>query len=268
MEALFAEGKIKKDVIKEGDGPFPQDGDRVKVEYVATIKETGKIFDDTKKNGNPFKFVVGKSDIEIWSLGVKTMKVGEHSKFEFDSTFAYGEKVTEVGIPANTQIVIDVELIKIMETFENIDDAISRAEQINEMAANKFRGGDLDSALDLYNDIFDAIDGYTNDKISEIECRTFRNLSIVHGRKGNWKQSLKYADDVLLSKEDDLKALMRKIEALINLENLDKAKETLEHAILVSKNDPAFLALRGKLENAQKLKNKRENEQYAKMFKQ
>lgn len=266
MHPITEDGKILKETITEGTGPQPKDGDKVKVNYIASIKDTGKEFDNTYKNGTPFKFVVGKSDIQVWSIGVKTLKVGEHAKFEVDSSYAYGEKGLENVVPPNTTIIIDVELLAIMDAFENITDAINHATQLNDEAAIKFRAGDLDSALNLYEKAYGDIEDYFDDEANAISIRTQRNLSLLYAKKGKWRMSLNCANNVLEKSKDDLKALMRKIEALIQLDSLEDARKDLNHALVVSKNDKAFVALRGKLEEAEKAARLRQNAQYAKMF--
>lgn len=266
MHPITEDGKILKETITEGTGPQPKDGDKVKVNYIASIKDTGKEFDNTYKNGTPFKFIVGKSDIEIWSIGVKTLKVGEHAKFEVDSSYAYGEKGLENVVPPNTTIIVDVELLAVMDAFENVSDAIQHATQLNDEAAVKFRAGDIDAALELYEKASGDVEDYFDDEANAIKIRTQKNLSLLYGKKAQWQMSLKCANDVLEKSKDDLKALVRKIEALIQLDSLDEARKSLQHALTISKNDPAFVALRGKLEEAEKIQRQRENKQYAKMF--
>lgn len=266
MHPITEDGKILKETITEGIGPQPKDGDKVKLNYIALIKDTGKEFDNTYKNGTPFKFIVGKSDIQVWSIGVKTLKVGEHAKFEVDSTYAYGEKGLENVVPPNTTIIIDVELLAIMDAFENVTDAINHATQLNDEAAVKFRAGDIDGALNLYEKAYGDIEDYFDDDAKDITIRTQRNLSLLYAKKGKWRMSLNCANNVLEKSKDDLKALARKIEALIQLDSLDEAKKNLQHALSISKNGQAFVALKGKLEEAEKAARLRENEQYAKMF--
>ena len=266
MQPITDDGKILKEIITEGTGPQPKDGDKVKVNYIATIKDTGKEFDNTYKNGTPFKFIVGKSDIQVWSIGVKTLKVGEHAKFEVDSSYAYGEKGLENVVPPNTTIIIDVELLAIMDVFENVTDAINHATQLNDEAATKFRSGDIDSALDLYEKALGDVEDYFDNDITEITIRTQRNLSLLYAKKGKWRLSLDFANKVLEKSKDDLKALMRQIEALIQLDSLEEARKNLQHALTISKNAQPFVVLKGKLEEAEKAARIRENEQYAKMF--
>jgi peptidylprolyl isomerase len=61
---------------KAGNGNQPKAGDQVSVHYVGML-EDGTVFDDSKKRGSPFTFIVGRAAvIPGWNEGISTMHVG------------------------------------------------------------------------------------------------------------------------------------------------------------------------------------------------
>ena len=85
---VTSDGKVTKEILREGTGAQPTKGQKVEVHYVGTLLD-GKKFDSSRDHRQTFKFVIGQGVITGWSLGVATMKVGELSKFTISSEYAY-----------------------------------------------------------------------------------------------------------------------------------------------------------------------------------
>ncbi len=94
----------------EGDAPKPKATDTVEVHYVGTFFD-GKEFDSSVKRGKPATFPL-KGVIRGWTEGVAMMKVGEKWKLICPPYLAYGAR-GRPGIPANSTLVFDVELLSI-----------------------------------------------------------------------------------------------------------------------------------------------------------
>ena len=78
------DGKIKKKIIKEGEGEIINENKEVVVNYIGKVN--GKIFQQTKKE--PFHFTIGNNEvIKGWEIGIKTMKKGEKSEFIIEHDF-------------------------------------------------------------------------------------------------------------------------------------------------------------------------------------
>ncbi|KAG4304165.1 hypothetical protein PORY_002346 [Pneumocystis oryctolagi] len=93
-----------------GKGPQVKNGSRVGVRYIGKLLN-GKQFDSNTK-GQPFSFVVGKGEvIEGWDIGIKGMSLGGQRRITVPSSMAYGKKNVS-GIPANSDLVFDVKLVK------------------------------------------------------------------------------------------------------------------------------------------------------------
>lgn len=106
--------KLEIDDIKEGTGPAAKDGDKVSVQYVGALYDTGKEFDASWDRGEPFEFTLGSSQvIKGWDEGVKGMKAGGRRKLVIPPDLAYGETGSPPTIPANATLVFVIDLEKI-----------------------------------------------------------------------------------------------------------------------------------------------------------
>jgi len=114
-QSVGEDGNLKRmiiDDIKFGTGEEVKAGDKVKVHYVGTL-QNGQEFDNSRKRGEPFEFVVGKGMvIKGWDEGLVGMKVGGQRILVIPPEMAYGER--GVGpIPPNATLVFAIELIEI-----------------------------------------------------------------------------------------------------------------------------------------------------------
>jgi len=122
-------------VTKEGTGPKPKPGQIAQMNYTGYLLD-GSVFDsnvDPKfKHVEAFEFPVGKGAvIQGWDEGVATLNKGSKAKLIIPSDLAYGERATppsEVspkGIPANSPLVFDVEVIDVKDAPQSQQTTIS-----------------------------------------------------------------------------------------------------------------------------------------------
>lgn len=97
-------------VEKEGTGAAPKDSDTVVVNYKGTLID-GKEFDNSYTRGEPLSFRLD-GVIPGWTEGLKNIKKGGKIKLVIPPALAYG-KTGVPGIPANSTLVFDVELLDI-----------------------------------------------------------------------------------------------------------------------------------------------------------
>jgi peptidylprolyl isomerase len=96
-----------------GTGPMPKTGQRVTVHYTGTLKN-GTKFDSSVDRGQPFTFVIGVGQvIRGWDEGVATMKVGGKRKLMIPPNLGYGERGAGNLIPPNSDLIFDVELLRL-----------------------------------------------------------------------------------------------------------------------------------------------------------
>jgi FKBP-type peptidyl-prolyl cis-trans isomerase len=104
---------VSYEIIVEGRGPSPKQGDLVTVHYTGWL-EDGKKFDSSVDRNQPFTFRLGVGQvIRGWDEGVATMKVGSKSKFTIPPEMGYGSNGAGGVIPPNATLIFEVELLSI-----------------------------------------------------------------------------------------------------------------------------------------------------------
>ncbi|ORX58637.1 hypothetical protein BCR36DRAFT_580237 [Piromyces finnis] len=92
-------------------------GDTLTVKYKGSLLETKLEFDSTEDRygeTTPFRFVLGADQvIQGWEKGMIDMCVGEKRKLLIPSELGYGNNGAGQKIPPNSDLVFEVELLKI-----------------------------------------------------------------------------------------------------------------------------------------------------------
>lgn len=120
-EAFLAENRTKEGVIelpnglqykiiKEGDGPTPDDTDMVEVHYIGTFID-GTKFESSRDRNEPAEFRLN-GVIQGWSIGLKLMKAGSRYMFYIPASLAYGDRKNG-PIPEGSTLVFDIELLEV-----------------------------------------------------------------------------------------------------------------------------------------------------------
>ena len=97
-------------VVTEGTGKTPTANDTVKAHYKGTLIN-GQQFDSSYDRGQPAEFPVG-GVIKGWTEALQMMKVGGKMKLFIPPDLGYGP-AARPGIPANSVLVFDVELVDV-----------------------------------------------------------------------------------------------------------------------------------------------------------
>ena len=98
-------------VVQEGNGKTPGPNDTVKAHYKGTLIN-GTQFDSSYDRGQPAEFPVG-GVIKGWTEALQMMKVGGKMKLFINPDLGYGP-AARPGIPANSVLIFDVELLDVM----------------------------------------------------------------------------------------------------------------------------------------------------------
>lgn len=106
-------GKLEITDTTKGTGPEVKNGDTISVHYVGTLKD-GTKFDSSRDRGTPFDFQVGGRVIDGWNKGVLGMKPGGKRKLVIPYQMAYGEMGAPPKIPPRSDLVFEIELLKIL----------------------------------------------------------------------------------------------------------------------------------------------------------
>jgi FKBP-type peptidyl-prolyl cis-trans isomerase FklB len=100
-------------VLQEGDGPKPEETDKVRVHYHGT-KIDGSVFDSSVDRGEPAEFPV-RGVIPGWTEALQLMPVGSKWKIFIPWELGYGERGQGRKIPPYTVLIFEVELLDIVE---------------------------------------------------------------------------------------------------------------------------------------------------------
>jgi FKBP-type peptidyl-prolyl cis-trans isomerase len=112
-DAVKTASGLTTKVLTKGTGTaHPGKTDRVKVNYTGWTTDGG-MFDSSVARNEPAMFGVSEV-IPGWTEGLQLMVVGEKRRMWIPSALAYGPRGMP-GIPANSALTFDVELLDIME---------------------------------------------------------------------------------------------------------------------------------------------------------
>lgn len=108
--------ELEKIDIVVGTGDEVKAGDTVSVHYTGAVAGTGVVFQSSKDFGiEPITFPLS-GVIRGWTDGIPGMKVGGTRRLIIPSDMAYGATPPPgSGIPANADLVFDVELVDIVK---------------------------------------------------------------------------------------------------------------------------------------------------------
>jgi peptidylprolyl isomerase len=104
---------LRYQIINEGTGPKPNNGQTVSVHYKGSLAD-GTVFDSSYKRKQPIEFPVGAGHvIEGWDEGLLLLNQGTKAQFVIPPHLAYGDREVGGVIPANSILIFDLELVDI-----------------------------------------------------------------------------------------------------------------------------------------------------------
>lgn len=100
--------------LQEGSGEVVPRGATVTAHYTGALAKDGTIFQSSLDMGKPVPFSLD-GVIKGWTEGVPGMKVGGKRRLVIPAEQAYGSQSPSPNIPANSDLVFDIELVKLGE---------------------------------------------------------------------------------------------------------------------------------------------------------
>ena len=98
--------------IEEGAGETAQAGAKITAHYTGALVKNGIIFQSSIDFGDPVTFELSQV-IDGWTNGVPGMKVGGTRRLVIPAAQAYGSVSPAPNIPANSDLVFDIDLVGI-----------------------------------------------------------------------------------------------------------------------------------------------------------
>jgi|GEM_PF-90732 len=144
INPLKTETGIYYTISKEGTGETGKDGWHASINYTGKFL-SGKVFDsnvDTSfHHTEAFNLEIGKGKvIKGWDQGLKLLKKGSVATLYIPSTLAYGAAPRQ-GIPANSIMVFDVEVVDMYDQASKDDELIQEYIKTNNLKAEKTASG-------------------------------------------------------------------------------------------------------------------------------
>ncbi len=103
---------VRVEIFAAGDGVnYPRKGQTVTVHYTGYLSD-GTQFDSSRDRGKPFKFkLCSEQVIPGLDEGVSQLSIGERAKISIPASKAYADRGFPGLVPANSDLVFDLELI-------------------------------------------------------------------------------------------------------------------------------------------------------------
>lgn len=98
--------------ISEGTGDVVPEGATITAHYTGALVKDGTIFQSSHDFGDAITFPLS-GVIAGWTQGVPGMKVGGVRRLVIPAQMAYGAASPAPNIPANSDLVFDIELVAI-----------------------------------------------------------------------------------------------------------------------------------------------------------
>lgn len=98
--------------IHPGTGEEVKPGATITAHYTGALVKNGIIFQSSFDMGRPVTFSLNQV-IEGWTKGVPGMKVGGTRRLVIPAEMAYGSHSPAKNIPANSDLVFDIDLVAI-----------------------------------------------------------------------------------------------------------------------------------------------------------
>ena len=104
---------VTKDIVV-GKGKPAEKGDKLSMQYVGVLYDTGEEFDASWDSGQPFNFTLGKGMvIKGWDQGLIGIKPGGRRQLTIPPKLAYGAQGQPPSIPPNSTLVFIVDALKV-----------------------------------------------------------------------------------------------------------------------------------------------------------
>ena len=269
-ENVTPDGGVRKRIMKVGDSPNkPNIDSTVKIHIRGSYQ--GNLFDE-----RDVEFVIGEgykhNIVDGVEKAICKMKRFEKSKVFVCSDYAYKDKGNEeFNIPPNAN---DIEYEVCLFRFErakefyemDYPEKIEKSKILKDCAAKCFQAAEYEKAIEIYDRILKMVsindkDSHYNDGVPFIVIANC-NSALCYLKLKDYLNAEKKCENVLKLDKSNVKAYFRLGEALIGLNEFQKAVTSYEYALRL---EPSNSAAKSQLAHA-KLLLKQQTEKDKKLY--
>ncbi|KAL6661840.1 hypothetical protein ACP70R_001224 [Stipagrostis hirtigluma subsp. patula] len=272
--------KILKKVLKEGEGyERPNEGAVVKVKITGKLQD-GTVFSKEGNDEEPFEFKTDEEQvIDGLDHAVLNMKKGEVALVTIPPEYAFGSTESKQDlavVPPNSTVIYEVELVSFVKDKEswdlNNEEKIEAAGKKKEEGNALFKSGNYAKASKRYEKAAKFIE--YDSSFSEEEKKQSKQLKISCNLNNaacklklkDYKQAEKLCTKVLELDSQNVKALYRRVQAYIQLADLDLAEADVKKALEIDPDNRDVKLEYKTLKEKIKEYNKKDAKFYSNMF--
>ncbi|WVZ92054.1 hypothetical protein U9M48_038150 [Paspalum notatum var. saurae] len=272
--------KILKKVLKEGEGyERPNEGAFVKVKITGKLQD-GTVFTKKGHDEEPFEFRTDEEEvIDGLDRAVLNMKKGEVALVTIPPEYAFGSTESKQDldvVPPNSTVVYEVELVSFVKDKESWD--LNNEEKIQTSGKKKeegnalFKLGKYARASKRYEKAVKYVE--YDSSFSEDEKKQSKQLKISCNLNNaacklklkDYKQAEKLCTKVLELDSQNVKALYRRVQAYIQLADLELAEADIKKALEIDPDNRDVKLEYKTLKEKIKEYNKKDAKFYSNMF--
>jgi FK506-binding protein 4/5 len=272
--------KILKKVLKEGEGyERPNEGAVVKVKITGKLQD-GTVFTKKGCDEEPFEFKTDEEEvIDGLDRAVLNMKKGEVALVTIPPEYAFGSTESKQDIavvPPNSTVIYEVELVSFVKDKEswdlNNEEKIEAAGKKKEEGNTLFKLGKYARASKRYEKAAKYIE--YDSSFSEDEKKQSKQLKISCNLNNaacklklkDYKQAEKLCTKVLELDSQNVKALYRRVQAYMQLADLELAEADIKKALEIDPDNRDVKLEYKTLKEKIKEYNKKDAKFYSNMF--
>ncbi|KAL6900905.1 hypothetical protein ACP4OV_005581 [Aristida adscensionis] len=272
--------KILKKVLKEGEGyERPNEGAVVQVKITGKLQD-GTVFSKKGHEEEPFEFKTDEEQvIDGLDRAVLNMKKGEVALVTIPPEYAFGSAESKQDlavVPPNSTVIYEVELVSFVKDKEswdlNNEEKIEAAGKKKEEGNALFKLGKYARASKRYEKAAKYIE--YDSSFSEDEKKQSKQLKISCNLNNaacklklkDYKQAEKLCTKVLELDSRNVKALYRRVQAYIQLADLELAEADIKKALEIDPDNRDVKLEYKTLKEKIKEYNKKDAKFYSNMF--
>ncbi|KAL2610005.1 hypothetical protein R1flu_028578 [Riccia fluitans] len=280
---VLGNGEVIKRRVKDGIGEFPVDcpiqDSTLRIHWRGKLpKEGGRIFHDTRSDGQPYEFRSGEGMVpEGLEMSVRLMLPGEISVITSTSKYAYDKFPRPPGVPEGAFVAWEVELIDFVKNKDwtglNFREIMEDAERQKATANRLFKEGKYEHAKNKYDHILREFKHVNPDGDEEAKELSNTQISIQLNIAACWQKlkdhvkAIELCNKVLEGNPHHVKALFRRGTSYTATFDYDLARNDFNEMMKIDKSaEPDAIAALSKLRKAEQEAKAKERKQFKGLF--